>query len=438
MHIAIIIISFIVALLVIILIHELAHFVTSKRAGVQIEEFGIGLPPRLYGIKRGETIYSINAIPIGAFVKSVGEDDPTVQRSLASRGPWTRLWIYAAGPLANILLGFILVSVFLSLPTSTLVGNGAMVHSVSENSPAEDAGIRPGNIILEVNSQAIHTWQDMQNIINSSKEGEAITLLFQRGESQVNTSLEPRFNPELNRRTIGISLCWNAVSQVDKNSTYYEVGIRPGDTLLSINGHPIYNKDSIVQVLGSIDEGEEVNLVLLRGQEKISASMIRESDSFQALDGIGFNWVDEAHIEQKQVPVWKAIYLGGKFVVGMPFMIIDAIPLIKEDPRLALVGPIGAGQLTVEAVRAFGFSNMLFMASFLSLAIGLFNFLPIPPLDGGGMLVALIEGCRRGKRLSQRAVKWTYTIGTALLISLMVVITFSDIYRLISGEGFGL
>ncbi|PIU22843.1 MAG: RIP metalloprotease RseP, partial [Chloroflexi bacterium CG08_land_8_20_14_0_20_45_12] len=99
MDIAIIIIIFIVCLFVMILVHELGHFVTAKRAGVKVEEFGIGFPPRLFGIKRGETVYSFNAIPAGAFVRLAGEDDPTVPRSLASKSPWTRLKVYAAGPL---------------------------------------------------------------------------------------------------------------------------------------------------------------------------------------------------------------------------------------------------------------------------------------------------------------------------------------------------
>ena len=103
---------------------------------------------------------------------------------------------------------------------------------------------------------------------------------------------------------------------------------------------------------------------------------------------------------------------------------------------MALVGPIGAGQLTVEIVRSSGFSSILFMASMISLGLALFNFLPIPPLDGGGMLVAFIEGCRRGKRLSPRTVRLAYTIGTTFLIALMILITFIDIWRL--PRGFGL
>ncbi|MCK4387868.1 MAG: site-2 protease family protein, partial [Dehalococcoidia bacterium] len=130
--------------------------------------------------------------------------------------------------------------------------------------------------------------------------------------------------------------------------------------------------------------------------------------------------------------------LGGSYIIYLPEMIVASIPLIKENPSLALVGPVGAGQLTVEWVKSFGFSNMLFMAGIISLGIALFNFLPIPPLDGAGMLVAFVEGVRRGKRLSRRTLRLAYTIGTTLLITLMVLVTYNDILRIITGGSFGL
>ena len=438
MSIALIIISFIVALFVIILIHELAHFITARRAKVKVEEFGIGFPPRLWGIKRGETIYSVNAIPIGAFVKTTGENDPTIPGSLASKGPWTRLLVYAAGPLANILLGFILISAFFMLPTSTIAGNGAMVHSIGENSPAEEAGIKPGDIILELNAKPIHTWKDMQNIINSSKEGEEIALLLQSNGSRENISLEPKFDLELQRRTIGVLLCWNMVNQVEENSPAYEAGVRPGDTILGINEQSIFNIESLSNVLGLIEAGEEINLTLLRGEETVLTNMTQPTDSSHAIKGVELQWVDETRIEQSHLPGWRAFQLGASYTLRLPLLLVEAIPLIKEDPGKALVGPIGAGQLTIEVVRSFGSSNILFMASIISLGIGLFNFLPMPPLDGGGMLIAFIEGVRRGKRLSQRAVHQAHRIGTAILLTLMILITFNDILRLVQGGSFGL
>jgi len=441
MDIAIIVIIFIVSLFVTILVHELGHFVTAKRAGVKIEEFGIGFPPRLFGIKRGETLYSVNAIPVGAFVKPAGENDPTVPRSLAGKSPWTRLKVYAAGPLANILLAFIFLSVFFMLPTSIIAGEGVMVNSVLENSPAEEAGIEPGDIIVEIDGKLINTWGDMQKVLNSQKEGEEITLVVQREGEQLEYNLQPQFDSTLQRSTIGVLLCWNIVSYMDEDSSAYKAGIRPGNTILSINEEFIYNNESASSILQGIKPEEEIHFSLYQGQEEVLVSMINPFDNtteqltLEAL-GIEMRWVEGTSIEQKQLPVWKAVYQGGRYIINFPAMIIESIPLIRAEPDKALVGPIGAGQLTIEIVRLMGLGSALFMAGIISMGLALFNFIPIPPLDGGGMLVALIEGVRRGKRLSPRAMRLAYTIGTALLITLAVAITFNDVLRIIGGESF--
>ena len=439
MSVAIIIILFFVTLFVAICLHELGHFVAARRAGVKVEEFGIGIPPRLVGIKRGETIYSLNAIPIGAFVKAAGENDPTVPRSLAGKGPWSRLGIYAAGPLVNIFLAFALLSAFLALPYSVITGNGLMVHAVTVNSSAEAAGIKPGDIIREVEGQPVHRWGDMQEIVNSVEEGAEATLLLSRNGHEMQITVTPKFDPELQRRLIGVLLCWNMVGIVDEESPAYQAGIRRGDTVLSVNGQVVYNAKSMPDALHSVDQGEEIELVLLPGdgtEETREVSLIH--DGSETLPGVELRFVDGAQVEQERPPVWKAVYSGARYIIYMPVLIIRAIPIIMERPDLALVGPIGAGQLTVEVVRSSGFSNILFMGGIISLGLGIFNLFPIPPLDGGGMLVALIEGFRHGKRLSPQKMRLAHYIGTAFLIAIMVLVMFSDLYRLISGQGFGL
>ena len=436
MSLAAIIILFIVSLFVALCLHELGHFVASKRAGVKVEEFGIGIPPRLFGIKRGETIYSLNAIPIGAFVKAAGENDPAVPRSLAGKGPWTRLGIYAAGPVVNIFLAFILLSAFLALPYSVIAGDGIMVRAVVENSPAEEAGIEPGDLILEVAGQPIQNSADLSDMVNSVEEGAELSLTLLRDGQEVSKTLKPRFDEEQQQQVIGVYTGWNIVSQVDEGSPSYEAGIRAGDTVYSINGQLIYNDSSMSSALESVPEGGEIDMVLLRDGNQTAESLTNAG--YQTLPGVDMRWVEGADIEQERVPVWKAVYMGARYIIYMPVLIVQAIPLLIQRPDLALVGPIGAGQLTVEIVRSSGSDTILFMGGIISLGLGIFNLFPIPPLDGGGMLVALIEGFRRGKRLSPQKVRLAQYIGTVFLIALMVLITFSDVYRLISGGGFGL
>ena len=438
MSVAVAIISFIVVLFVLVSSHEMGHFIAAKRAGIAVEEFGIGFPPRLFAIKRRETIYSINLIPLGAFVRTTGENDPTVPGGLAGKGPWTRMGVYAAGPLVNVFLAFVFLSGFFMVPTEAISGDGVMVHSVAEGSPAAEEGdIKPGDVILEIDEQEIHQWEDVQEAINSNGEEEK-ALLLQRGGEQFVLHLRPEFNSELNRYTIGILLCWGIVTEVEGGSPAEDADIRAGDTILSINKQPIYSAQSMSDAISSAEPGDKIEVILLRGEEILSTSLELSSQNGGQAIGLNAQWVSDTYIEKQQLPFWQAIYRGGDFVVHTPKLIVESLDIIKEDPSKAVVGPIGAGQLTVEAVRSFGLSNVLFLGGLISIGFALFNFIPVPPLDGGGMVVALIEGVRRGKRLSPRMVRLAYTIGTALIITLFVLVFYSDILRLIRGENFGL
>lgn len=432
MSVIVIIILFIVALFVAMCLHEFGHFITAKRTGVKVEEFGIGIPPRLLGIKRGETIYSLNAIPVGAFVKAAGENDPTVPRSLAGKGPWTRLGIYAAGPVMNILLAFVLLSAFLALPVPVFAGNGLMVGAVVENSSAGQAGIEPGDMILQIDGQPIYTQGDMQNIVNSVPNGAQITLSLLRNGQPLQTAATPQL--EQGQRVIGVYIYWNMVSEISEGSLAYQAGVRSGDYVHSINGQLIYDDQSMSTAMGSIAPDGTVNLVLQRDGNVTTPSFTNAD--YKTLPGVQMTYVPGAHIGQDQVPVWKALYSGAKYIIEMPVLIVRTIPQMIKTPSNALVGPIGAGQLTVEVVRSSGSSSLLFMAGMISLGLAIFNFFPIPPLDGGGMLVAIIEGARRGKRVSPRTMRLAYTIGTAFLIALVVLITSIDIWRI--PRGFGL
>jgi len=195
----------IVALSVILITHELGHFITAKAAGVKVEEFGLGLPPRIFGKKLGETIYSINAIPFGGFNKITGEEDPKEPRSLAGKSRGIRLLVLSAGSLMNILLALLLFSILFMFPHDVEIGQ-VVVEEVAPNSPAAMAGIETGDIILSINNQSVDSNAELNQYIKDNL-GKETTILVQHSDStKENVQLIPRQQPPEGEGAIGIAI----------------------------------------------------------------------------------------------------------------------------------------------------------------------------------------------------------------------------------------
>src|SRR5512136_2296962 len=216
------VVVFVAVLFFLVTCHELGHFLASRKAGIVVEEFGIGFPPRLFSIKRGQTIYSINLIPVGAFVRPTGEDDPTVEGGLAGKGPWTRMGVYAAGPLVNIVLAFVFISAFfMGVVTTRITGNqGIMVHSVSEGSVAEQAGIRAGDVILQIDDTLITKFGDIGDALNTNPETPKTVVVRSVGGESRQVTILPQYDQERKRYILGVSLSsWlDMVTAVDADS----------------------------------------------------------------------------------------------------------------------------------------------------------------------------------------------------------------------------
>ncbi|HEX8917790.1 MAG TPA: M50 family metallopeptidase [Chloroflexota bacterium] len=197
------ILTFVVVLAVLILVHELGHFTFAKIMGVRVEEFGLGFPPRMKWWRRNGTVYSINAIPIGGFVKMLGENgDQQSADSFGSKAPWQRLMILLAGPGMNLMLALtIFFFVFLAGAPRGLT----VVTAVNRGSPAALAGLRIGDRIVQANGQPV-TYLDQLQTVTSGNLGQRIPLRVLRGRHIVDTTLVPRVNPPKNQGPMGVVL----------------------------------------------------------------------------------------------------------------------------------------------------------------------------------------------------------------------------------------
>lgn len=197
------IVTFLIVIFVLVLAHELGHFITAKLRHVRVLEFGLGFPPRLFGIKRGETVYSVNIIPLGGFVKMAGEEDPTVAGSLASQSVGTRLLVLSAGAIMNLVLPFLLLSAAFMVPHDVYHGQ-VVVEQVQPSSPAAEAGILPGDALLKVNGRQIGYSGDLSRAVQLNL-GRPITLELRHATGDLEAvKVTPRWKPPAGQGAIGI------------------------------------------------------------------------------------------------------------------------------------------------------------------------------------------------------------------------------------------
>ncbi len=211
----------IVVISFILLAHELGHFISAKLAKVKVEEFGFGFPPRLLSIKRGDTIYSLNAIPFGGFNKLAGEEDPEVPSGLAKRSILTRLFVISAGSVINILLALLLFSIVFMIPQDVISGD-VFVEEVAPDSPAAMVGILPGDTIISVNSKQIINNYELQRHIQLNL-GSEITVTVKHGDLTTDSfNLVPRWKPPEGEGAIGVGITTINQTVIRQSYTFWQ------------------------------------------------------------------------------------------------------------------------------------------------------------------------------------------------------------------------
>jgi len=382
---------FLIILSVLVLIHELGHFLVARKLNIKVEEFGFGLPPRIWGVKRGETLYSINWLPIGGFVKLFGEDDAgggrvnakrlaqsenakDQKRAFYARPVGQRAAVVVAGVVMNTLLAIVIFYAFMfvsgfkaELPLLTkhsffmateVIKTDVIVSGIQKNSPAAKIGVPEYAKIVAIDGKKLATVAEFTKTIGLDKGNEiSITWVDPKTQKSVTKAVTPRVNPPKGEGALGVSLF--GMSSVTLS---YDT---PVQKVLSGVIHPLNLLSYNFNVMGKLVE-----------------SSIKEKDATAISQGV-------------------AGPVGIYSLVGT----IVQIPDMKERVM-----------------------QILNLAGILSISLAFFNVLPIPALDGGRLFFILIEGLTK-KKVNPKFEAVAHTIGMAVLLLLILLVTFKDIFQ---------
>jgi len=424
-----------------IFVHELGHYTMARRAGVKVEEFGFGLPPRLWGIQRGETLWSINWIPLGGFVRVLGEDGKNFsERSMQSKTAGQRALFLAAGSIMNFITAFVLIAILLFVqgePTTNLY-----VTDVLNDSPAAVAGIQPGDQILEAGGRETDTTGDFRSATSDHLNKPMDVTLLRAGEV-VTTQVTPDPSRPVEMGVTGVRIADVTradivIEEIPEGSAAAAMGLEEGDRVVSIGDTRVID---IISYEFALERhlGETVTATVVRDGDSIQIPIEVPDELAEGDETFGATIVARIQFERPS-PVRVLPMAVGQFFDYIRLMFEGLIMILNGEVPLSQVsGPIGMGQLTSEIVEEStvpAWVAVMTITIILSLNLGLLNLLPLPALDGGRLLFVAIEVLRRGKRVAPEKEGLVHFVGLVLLLGFMIMIAFVDIERIISGQSF--
>ena len=306
------IVIFIAILTFLIVIHELGHYITAKMAKIKVEEFGIGLPPRIWGFYKGGTKWSINWIPLGGFCKMAGEENPDVPDSLASKKPKVRFIVLSAGSIAMILFPLWLLPLGYMLPLDRPVDHAPRITNIYEASPAANTSLKINDVILSVDGKQVFTPSELDEALDL-KAGQEVKLLISRNRSSfdvnaVLASTETSIEGGLlgiEAHNIGI-----LVDNISENSPAYNASLQINDLILSVEGTEVDKSSKLNEITGE-KAGQQIILLISREVSQFEVPIIpRTKDEIPSGQGaLGIVGTSGAYINIAY-PSWQAIPKG--------------------------------------------------------------------------------------------------------------------------------
>jgi regulator of sigma E protease len=428
------IVSVSVVLGIMVLVHEWGHFIVAKSFGVRVEIFSIGFGTRLWGYKRGDTDYRVSALPLGGYVKMAG-DNPLEDRKgdadeFLSKPRWQRVLIALAGPAMNIVLSVILVAgiymrgskqpAFLDRPMD-LVG-------VLQDSPAQKAGLMPGDHVISVNGVSNPTWDRAQLELMSTLPGHALSIAVDRNGQQLSFSVPAAQSVE---EVFGYPQDHLIVSAVSPGTPAERSGLMAGDVIMKVNGIALANGAEFPPIVDK-SQSQPLDLEVQRGDRAIHVQIRPQQVS--AASGVP-RW--QIGVLRTGDLVDRRLSFGAAIVesVGMNALMARqvsyvVVELFRGNISLKqLEGPLGIARESGRAAKQ-GLAELFSLMAMIGVNLAVLNLLPIPPLDGGHILMLFIEGTIR-RDLSVRVKERFVTVSMVFLLLVFAIVMYNDVLRLI-------
>ena len=423
--------SFLFVLGVLIFVHELGHFLVARRHGVRVLTFSLGFGPKVLKVMRGDTEYCVSAIPLGGYVKMAGET-PEDQRTgqadeFLSKTKWQRFQILFAGPAMNILLAVVVLAFVLAqgAQVKAYLDEPPVIAAVLPGSPAERAGLMPGDRVLAAGGRDITTWEQLDIAIGTKPDRDVPLTLVRDGRT-ITATVRPVPQGRFEIGNIGaLPKVHPVVSSTIAGDRAEQAGLKAGDIVLSVNGETMATRQQLIDAI-SRSGGKPITITIRRGEQELTLTGTPEQRGSRGMMGFYIGeqtkWFKPGPLEAIKLSIERNVENS-----GLIFRTLAGL-FTGETSVRALQGPVGIAQLSGESAEE-GFLSLLGLMAMLSINLGIINLMPVPVLDGGHILIMALEGIAR-RDFSMQVKEKMLLAGFVVLMMLMVTVIYNDLTRI--------
>ena len=425
---------------VLVFVHEMGHYLMARRIGIRVLTFSLGFGPKLLTVRRGDTDYCLSAIPLGGYVKMAGENPDDVRSGaddeFLSKTKWERFQVLIMGPTMNIILAFVVMAVVLyqGADVPAYEEQPPIVGYVMEASPAEQSGIRVGDLILRIGGRPVQTWEELFVTVMPRAERE-LEVVLRRGLQEVTIQVTPEAQTQFQVGDLGVvPIMQPQILNVLTGDPADLAGIRPRDVITAVNGEPITRDNPFVETINA-NADVALMLTVVRGGQTLKIEVTPALRGNVGLIGVELSPFEVRTIEPGPLQAIQMSFEKNYAWSGLIFQTLGGLLTSETSPK-QLVGPLGIAQLSGGAAQ-IGMVALFTLMAMISLNLGILNLLPIPVLDGGHIFIMALEGLSR-RDFSVRIKEKIQLAGFVVLLMLMVTVIYNDLTRINWGEWLGL